>query len=231
MFSSLLAAFTLAAAAVASPIESRASCDTASAKLVLPAGQTALTGQLNPASFVLLGVGVQNYTCSSAGTYASAGAVAELFDISCLSKTKPAFDSVQDIAYGLWKAAPASLTTTRVSTLLSSMKLATAGQHYFVTSPSGTGISPVWDARATSPLKGNPDAFVLAAKVANIVAPTGAKDIDWLQLKSVQGGLATQIYRTDTRGGPAPATCTPGSPPISVKYTSKYWLFGSSVKV
>jgi len=66
------------------------------------------------------------------------------------------------------------------------------GSHFFNPPPSGTGISPVWDFRAVS-AKGNPDAFVLAAKVANIPAPSGPKDVDWLQLKSVTGALATQV--------------------------------------
>lgn len=79
------------------------------------------------------------------------------------------------------------------------------GEHYFVTSPSGTGLSPVWDFRGAS-AKGNPNAFVLAAKVGDLPAPTGSQDVDWLQLKNVTGGLATSVYRTDTRGGQPPAS-------------------------
>ena len=37
--------------------------------LTVPTNQTVLTNPTTAASFVLLGVGVQNYTCSAAGTY------------------------------------------------------------------------------------------------------------------------------------------------------------------
>lgn len=66
------------------------------------------------------------------------------------------------------------------------------GNHFFITSPSGTGLSPVWDYRA-GVAKGNSEAFVLAAKVADVPAPTSVQDVDWLQLKSVSGSLATQV--------------------------------------
>ena len=66
------------------------------------------------------------------------------------------------------------------------------GNHYFINSPSGSGLSPVWDYRAGA-AKGNPEAFVLAAKVADVPSPTSPQDVDWLQLKSVSGSLATQV--------------------------------------
>jgi hypothetical protein len=212
-------------AGIGRPFPGRFTCDI-SAKMTLPANQTTLTAPTAPVTSVVLGVGFQNYTCSDAGTYVSAGAVADLYDISCLSKVPAFFNTVQDQAFSVWKALPASVKT--LGPTANSYPL--MGSHFFVTSPSGTGLSPVWDTRAASG-KGKPDAFVLAAKIGNIPAPTGKQDVDWLQLKNVQGGLAAQVYRTDTRGGPAPASCTPGSAPISVKYVSKYWLFGGTVKL
>lgn len=115
--------------------------------------------------------------------YRSTGAVASLYDISCLSQF-PIFDDVQDMAYMLWKASPADGKPPMTTSFM--------GSHFFITSPSGTGISPVWDFRAGA-AKGNPDAFVLAAKTADIPAPTGPQDVDWLQLKSVSGSLTTQV--------------------------------------
>ncbi len=44
-------------------------CSTSQAKLVLPEGQTALTAPTGDPSFVLLGVGFQNYTCSASGNF------------------------------------------------------------------------------------------------------------------------------------------------------------------
>ncbi|KAF9485450.1 hypothetical protein BDN70DRAFT_588168 [Pholiota conissans] len=195
--------------------------------LTVPANQTVLTNPTTPPSFVLLGVGIQNYTCSTTGTYTSIGAVADLYDISCLSAVPSEFKVIQDEAFVTWTATPA---TTKSLGPKANGCLPLMGQHYFVTSPSGTGLSPVWDFRAAS-AKGNPNAFVLAAKIGDLPAPTGSNDVDWLQLKSVSGSLATSVYRVDTKGGQPPASCTPGSAPISVKYTSKYWMFGSTITV
>ena len=134
------------------------------------------------------------------------------------------FDVIQDLAFDLWNNYPANATPPMSSTFL--------GNHYFITSPSGTGLSPVWDYRAGA-AKGNPEAFVLAAKVADVPA-VNAEDVDWVQLKSVSGALATQvcncapsvrlrlitlytqIFRTDTRGG---------SPPTSVRLPAHVILF------
>jgi len=122
------------------------------------------------------------------------------------------------------------------------------GEHFFFNKEGG-GIAPIWDFRGDS-APDQADAFVVASKVANIKAPTGSQDVDWLQLKGVSGGLATSLYRTHTKGGQPPASvsypdmylslwmlvtdvleckCTPGSDGIQVKYVSKYWLYGGNV--
>jgi hypothetical protein len=106
----------------------------------------------------------------------------------------------------------------------------------------GTGISPVWNF-ASAALAGHADAFVLAAKVGDVPAPTGPPDVDWLSLNRVDGNLAKQVFRVATVGGLPPSSvrllynwranenrwltfgrlqCKPGTPPISVKYASTY---------
>ncbi|PPQ68414.1 hypothetical protein CVT26_006086 [Gymnopilus dilepis] len=196
------------------------------ANMAMPTNQSILVAPTAAKSFVMLGVGYQNYTCTSAGTYTSAGAVADLFDISCLSGIPQVFNNIQDYAFPVWKAAPPSFKIGP-----SAIGYPQLGNHFFQPNPAGSGpLSPVWDFRAGA-AKGNAQAFVLAAKIGDLPAPTGSADVDWLQLKNVQGELATQIYRVDTRGGVAPSSCTPGSAPISLKYVSKYWLFGSSIKL
>ena len=94
-------------------------------------------------SFVGIGFGTQNYTCESTGTYKSVlstsktweflsywlqnhktrnvGALAELFDISCLGKT-PLFDTIPDIAIAAWNAAPPSITAADVISKLQPLK-------------------------------------------------------------------------------------------------------------
>ncbi|KAJ6489957.1 hypothetical protein C8R45DRAFT_868093 [Mycena sanguinolenta] len=190
----------------------------------LPSNQTALVAPTTSPLFVALGVGVQNYTCSSTtSTYTSIGAVASLFDISCLDKT-PAFATVQTSAYGAWKAAPSGVSANTIGAKVGASNL--LGYHYFVTSPSGTGISPKWDFTSTGKFAGNSSAFILAAKAGDIAAPTNsATNVDWLMLNNVQGSLASKVFRIDTVNGQPPTSCVPGSADISVKYASKYFLY------
>jgi hypothetical protein len=211
--------FTLALAVTGALAAPTPCCDISDVQLALPAdNRTAFSTPTSSLSSLVLGVGVQNYTCSSAGIYKSTGAVASLYDLACISQV-PEFNDIQDLVYNVWKASPTSAKLPMTTSFM--------GNHFFITSPSG--LSPVWDYRAGA-AKGNPDAFVLAAKVADVPAPTSPQDnVDWLQLKSVSGSLATQIYRTDTRGGSPPTSCTPGSAPISLKYVAKYWLYGGNV--
>jgi hypothetical protein len=170
----------------------------------------------------MLGVGFQNYTCGATGTYTSAGATADLFDLSCLSEENAdLFNNIQDIAFTLWSK---SNFDPKDMTHKVPMKL---GEHFFQTNPSG-GLSPVWDFRGDS-APSQLDAFVVAAKVGNLPAPTGHEDVDWLQLNGVSGALATTIYRTHTKGGQPPTSCTPGSGVQQVKYVAKYWIYGSNI--
>ncbi|KAJ7796933.1 hypothetical protein B0H14DRAFT_2913023 [Mycena olivaceomarginata] len=185
-------------------------CDTSAAKLSLPANQTQLVAPTTAPLFVALGVGVQNYTCTAATLkYASVGAVASIFDISCIDKT-PAFATIQTTAFKHDKIGAATLL----------------GYHYFVPAPSGTGLSPKWDFTSTGKFAGNSTAFILAAKAGDILAPTNsATNVDWLMLNNVQGSLASKVFRVDTVNGQPPTSCVAGSADISVKYTAKYYLY------
>ncbi|KAK7047324.1 hypothetical protein VNI00_006555 [Paramarasmius palmivorus] len=202
-------------------------CDVSGAIVDTAGG--ALTAPQKPVSFIALGVGTQNYTCSDAGTYASAGALAELFDVSCFYD-RPMFNNLASMSFELWKRAPPSIGAGQVISALQGVDSnAILGEHYFVASPSGTGISPKWDFTSRA-FKGNADAFILAAKQGGVPAPTGSADVDWLYLTNVQGSLADEVYRTHTKSGPPPASCAAGSAPITVKYTSLYWFTGGTIK-
>ncbi|KAF9495004.1 hypothetical protein BDN71DRAFT_1482879 [Pleurotus eryngii] len=216
-----------ASVVLAAPSLTTSGCDISNTEISLPPG---LPPPTSPPSYVSVAIGVQNYSCDDTGAYTSVGAVAELFDISCLLGT-PAFDHIQGLAFNIWKALPSKVTAEKVIELLHLAKTPTIlGQHYFITNPfTGSGLSPKWDFTSQGATKGNPNAFVVGARSGGVPAPTGPQDIDWLFLTGVQGQLADQIYRVDTRGGQPPATCTPGSAPISAKYASKYWLFGGSI--
>ncbi|KAJ7868320.1 hypothetical protein B0H13DRAFT_1058482 [Mycena leptocephala] len=226
MFAAKLLVFVLRSAVLlvsAGPaLLGRKWCDTSTAVMDLPPNQTILVAPATAPLFILLGVGVQNYTCSGT-TYASIGAVASLFDISCLDHTSK-FSTIQTTAYTIWEHVPAGVPSAVIGALVGAPHL--DGFHYFVPSPSGTGISPKWDFTSTGKFAGNSTAYVIGAKVGDILAPSDpATNIDWLELDGVQGDLASVIFRIDTVAGQPPTSCVSGSSPISVKYTAKYYLY------
>ncbi|ESK87940.1 malate dehydrogenase [Moniliophthora roreri MCA 2997] len=97
------------------------------------------------------------------------------------------------------------------------------GNHYFVANPAhGSGLSAKWDFNTA------PETYVVAVNQKGIPAPTGPWDIDWLYFSAAEGSLATEIYRTHTKGGQPPASCKPGSQDIAIWYNSLYWFTGGS---
>ncbi|KAI0052115.1 hypothetical protein FA95DRAFT_1569480 [Auriscalpium vulgare] len=203
-------------------------CPVPSSVLQVPTNQTQLVPPTTAPSYVGLGVGVQNYTCSAAGAYVTAGAYAELFDISCLYNT-PSFANIQNDAYNIWNQLPASFNVASLIGVFRSLKNFDAlGQHYFITNAAG-GLSPKFDFTSTGKTSGNPNAYVVAAKVGDLPSPTGPQDVDWLELNGTAGKLASQVFRVNTKAGQPPSSCTPGSPLISVKYTAKYLFYGSTL--
>lgn len=59
----------VAAAAAARPAPGKRTCDTNSAKLAIPSTISILATPSGPPSSVALGIGFQNYTCTTAGNY------------------------------------------------------------------------------------------------------------------------------------------------------------------
>jgi hypothetical protein len=190
------------------------------AVLQLPAGQTALSLPTDASlEFIAMGVGVQNYTCTAAGTYVTAGALAELYDVGCLYGN-PAFDSIQDFGYILYAGTP-----PRTHIDGPNAGLALLGQHYFITNPTNAStISPVFDF-SSSALKGDPNGKVVVKRLGGIPSPARPQNVDWLELGNQEGELAKYVFRVATKAGQPPATCQPGSEPISIKYSAKYWFF------
>jgi hypothetical protein len=213
---SIFATVLLAASALAAPLTP--SCSTAKALMTLPAADTKLAKQTGAPSFALLGVGVQNYTCSAAGTFASAGAVAKLYDISCLQGNS-IFATIQDKAVG---------TSDRGLSLIEGALAGTTifmGDHYFVTNPTGAGgISPEFDFR-TGAKKGDANGFVIVKKNLGVAAPNPA-NVDLLALDALPGfgTLGKHVYRMDTALGQPAKTCTAGAT-ASVKYAAKYYVY------
>jgi hypothetical protein len=127
LFSALLSILTTSVATLAAPAGPLGNapsglkltgCPIANAKPNVPSSQAAVTIPSGSPVYIALGVGVQvrvpiyssqefsltdimqNYTCGSTGTFTSAGAVAKLFDVSCLVNT-PLFSGIQDMVFSV----------------------------------------------------------------------------------------------------------------------------------
>ncbi|KAJ7703421.1 hypothetical protein B0H16DRAFT_1638790 [Mycena metata] len=138
-------------------------CSAAAAKMDLPANQSQLVSPTTDPLFVLLGVGVQNYTCSASTlTYT----LTLGFDVW---KSLPASFTADD--FGAKIGPPLLLGVCRCRVFSSLCPNKYFQFHYFVTSPSGTDLSPKWDFTSTGKFAGNSSAFVLGAKVGDITAP------------------------------------------------------------
>ena len=91
------------------------------------------------------------------------------------------------------------------------------GKHFFVDS-----TTPEFDVNSL----GN----TVLKKAQETDAPNPASDVKWLRLVAQASGTTSQvktIYRVETVGGKAPATCagqTPGKV-FTVDYKAQYWFF------
>lgn len=133
----------------------------------------------------------------------SVGALADLYDLSCLQQSD--FNNVTDRVYQGWKKAPEDGTTAKVIQKLGLVNpLVLLGQHYFI--KNGDALSPEWDFTSASEA-GNDNAFVVGSRTGGVHAPENpAANVDWLSLKAARGDLASQIFRVETRGGQPPAS-------------------------
>jgi hypothetical protein len=211
-------------------------CDLSNVQLTLPDAQLAVLGKPNSSHPTAVGVafGVQNYTCSTNNNFTSTGAVAQLYDISCLSQSSPdLFNTIQEPLYDAWVNLTSEITVQEITAIIPALLSPDVilSDHYFVANPSGSGLSPVWDFRATQRFHGNQNAFILGASTGSVAAPVDpAHNVNWLRLRKVSGDIADEVYRTDTIGGQPPTSCTHGqTQDISVKYVSQYWFFGGSI--
>jgi hypothetical protein len=149
------------------------------------------------------------------------GAIAELFDSSCLYGT-PAFDSAPTVVYDAWSAPGDLVTPQEVITTLGLLpNPAVLGQHYYVLNPVGPGLSPKWDFTSSGATAGNSNAYAVGVKVGDLPS-TNSSNIDSLMVKAIEGELASEIFRVKTNGGQPPSQCTAGDSNITVKYTAQY---------
>jgi len=209
-------------------------CDLSKTTIPLsPTQQTALGSPTTSLAAVGLGFGVQNYTCSSNNVFVSTGAVAELFDISCLASTNNKLVStIHNDLFNFWNgSSPGSATIQQLIETIPNIVPANMilSQHYF-NKNAAVGISPVWDFRTTQKFKGVDNAVFVGKASANTPDANPTNNVPWLHLAKVSGDISDEIYRIFTVGGVAPSSCVSGTTKdISVKYVSQYWFYGGSL--
>lgn len=186
-------------------------------------GTTALAGP-DPGlvvTRVVLGRGTQNYTCADSKDTTlpvGAGALAVLYDASCLAANFPALlHSLPD--------ALVALSADSIGAVLSAESMLVAGHHYFAPDFS----TPVFDFR----LAGQAQIFTGVRDQAVAAPGSAAKGglreqqfgaVDWLRLKAIAAkSVDYQLaYRVQTAGGKAPPTCKGRAGTFSIEYATEY---------
>jgi len=222
MVALFLLSLLLATTALAAPSQKR---DDFHGACTVPASAFDLPWPLppiqSPPLYTAVGFGVQNYTCTSSGNYSNVGAVARLFDASCLYGSKE-FLNIEIDVFDFWTNCPteSSSDSEMASLLKQHWNMDPLADYYFV--EQDNSLVPVFDFRSTGQTTGNPNAIFFGAKNEVAPSPDGDVNIDWVQQAHVAGGLANAAYRVFTVLGQPPSRCTPGSPDISIKYATKY---------
>ncbi|KAH7309456.1 hypothetical protein B0I35DRAFT_482232 [Stachybotrys elegans] len=169
---------------------------------------------------VAVGRGTQNYTCdtsNSTAVPAAQGAVAVLFNASCIAALYP----------DLLQAIPGMAVhfTVDEAQQLGPAGLQVSGHHYFIdnTTPAFDLSGPDHDFGMYIGKKANgTDAPTTAA-----VGLGGEKAVPWLRLGSIEGTTQNmqEVYRVNTAGGSAPATCAGQPESFQIEYATVYWFF------
>lgn len=172
---------------------------------------------------VAVGRGTQNYTCdttNSTAVPAAVGAVASLFNVTCMSADYPLLLSkVPDIALEL----PVPSTKIKASPAYQDL----SGHHYFTDSKT-----PYFNLDTSLNTFGQ-GAF---SKLNQTPAPADAMKgqygvghgaVAWLKLqaKSADDCVFTEVYRVNTAGGSPPDTCEGMPAAFEVQYSAEYWFY------
>ncbi|KHO00928.1 uncharacterized protein MAM_01706 [Metarhizium album ARSEF 1941] len=163
---------------------------------------------------VAVGRGTQNYTCDANNAHASpkaAGAVATLFNASCIAALYPDLLSrIPPMAVHFQLDEAEKLGPTA---------MAKSGVHYF------DGSTPFFNLDTPALAIGR----VPCAKNSSAKAPStaavgqkGEKAVTWLRLTAMDGttGDIKDVYRVDTAGGSPPATCKDMPATFEVQYSA-----------
>ena len=148
----------------------------------------------------------------------SRGALATLYDVSCQvtdAKSRSKFDGklipdfLKDFLKPIQDLLPPKTSAPSI------------GDHYF---RDGT----------TAMFVLNDGKFIASGRIDGCAAPTSAAGnengaaVDWLKLARKDGELnggIEEVYRVQTAGGRAPATCSAAGL-LTVDYVAEYWMYG-----
>jgi hypothetical protein len=163
---------------------------------------------------VAIGRGTQNYTCDTTNATAipvANGAVATLFNASCIAATYP------DLLNMLPKVALAFDLPDGESPRIGPSNMVISGHHFFTNS-----TTPFFDLGGV----GQAPCAKHSAVPAPADAPRGRNGeaaVPWLKLVTRAGatGQLQEVYRLDTAGGSAPATCVGMPAAFVVQYASQ----------
>jgi hypothetical protein len=173
---------------------------------------------------VAVGRGTQNYTCDVKNATAApvaVGAVATLFNASCVAASYP---DLLDMLPGV--SLQFNLTGDEVALRrLGPTNLAISGHHFF------TNTTTPFFSLDTTDLKLGQAACsknnTLAAPADSAQGQGGELAVPWLKLLTRSGatGDLQEVYRLDTAGGSAPATCAGMPASFEVQYSATYWFY------
>jgi hypothetical protein len=173
---------------------------------------------------VAIGRGTQNYTCDAANATATpvpVGAVATLFNVSCIAADMPALlQQLPMIALDL----PVPTSDDPNSPIVQDM----SGHHYFLddTTPFFNMDTSLHQYGMGAMAKANSSDAPAGAYVGQYGKGDGA--VTWLTLDAKSDGTWKQVYRLNTAGGVPPKMCTDMQPyqaAFEVPYAAEYWLF------
>ena len=178
-------------------------------------GTSSLPAPTGTLKYITLGRGTQNYTCaSSASTPVSIGATAALFNVAQLL---PAMSVSQGQA--TLNALPNALISETVAQIQQS-GFPVIGEHHF----TAAGV-PTWDLFGDGLLYGSSVGDIPAPSGAN-AGPQGYGAVDWKALTSAAGSVGlNEVYRVETAGGKAPASCGGLGATFQSQYAAMYWFY------
>lgn len=165
---------------------------------------------------IAIGRGTQNYTCSdslAATIPKAAGAVASLFNITCLAGP---YASLMNVMPGI----ALKFSTPNPAAVMSPANMFLSGHHFFT-----NGTTPFFDLNTPTHNWGR----VGCAKLNATDAAKKETDVPNLKLagKTRDGCSIAEVYRLNTAGGQPPKTCEGMPAAFEVQYAAEYWFYSS----